>query len=197
MAERRQLGARSLALAVAASLAIHGVLLVIFVQSLGSWAPFTDGPVMTVELAPQPHAHASHPTSLPRRKRKVTRAGANRSPEPPAPDSHETIRASPPPAAAPGGGARQALRYLVGCENAAFFGLTPEERRHCEDQVIAQRSASTSLQFNLIPRGQSVGDPEPYLNRRPRNGCKVRAAGVKAPMGQEGPATGITCARPF
>ncbi len=197
MAERRQFGAPSLALAIAASVAVHAILLVIFVQGLGSWSPSTDGPITTVELAPRPPAQPRKPTSRPRRARKAPQASVDLRPEPPAPDARETGEASPPPAESLSGGARQSLRYLVGCERAALFHLTSEERRHCEDQTMAARRASVPLRLNLIPRGQYLGDPEPYLSRRPRNGCKVRAAGVKAPMGQEGPATGITCARPF
>ena len=197
VAERRRVGPRSLAVAVAASLVIHAVLLVVFVQSLGSWPPFSERPITTVELVPQLPAH----TSGLRREHQAPRGSANpvsggahfsasrplARPGPSEPDSGES----------PNGGARQALRYLVGCEHAAFFGLTSEERQHCEDQMIAARKASAPLQFDVLARGQYIDDPEPYLNRRPTNGCKVRAAGVKAPRGPEGAATGLTCARPF
>ncbi len=53
------------------------------------------------------------------------------------------------------------------------------------------------MRLNLDPRGQYAENPEPYLVRMPKNGCKVRAAGDAGPMGQQGVAAGVTCAWSF
>ncbi len=149
---------------------------------------------MSVELAPLPQTHARNLASRPGRERKGSRMVAD-APRPTL-EPGETVQAPSPPATVPNG-ARQALRYLVGCERAAFFGLSSEERQHCEDQLAANRKRSPPLTFNLAPRPGYVSDPEPYHNRKPTNGCKVRAAGDDTPMGGQGAAGGVSCARPF
>jgi hypothetical protein len=53
------------------------------------------------------------------------------------------------------------------------------------------------MPINLDPHGRYLSDPEPYLTRMPKNGCKVRAAGDAGPMGQQGVAAGISCGFSF
>ena len=119
-------------------------------------------------------------------------------PFPPPPDS-----VIPAPAPDPvGEGVRSALRGLTGCEHAAFLNLTTEERRRCEDRLAAagggQRGvAPTKLDLSRGGRFASERDLEPYLQRRPHNGCKPRAGGDVSVMGEQGAATGLACAWSF
>jgi len=149
---------------------------------------------MSVELTPLPQSHARKLAFRPGRERKGSRMVAE-APRP-TPEPGEAVETPSPPATVPNG-ARQALRYLVGCERAGFFGLSSEERQRCEDQLTANRKRSPPLRFTLAPGAGYVTDPEPYLNRKPTNGCKARAAGDDTPMGVQGAAVGIACARPF
>ncbi len=152
---------------------------------------------MIVQLTPKPHPHLRNPRSRPRREPKAPQFVGTSRLSPSAPEAREPVGAQLPLADGLGVGARQALRDLLGCEQASFLGLSSEERRRCQDRMAVNRTGSLPLRFNLDPGGRYVENPEPYLNRRPTNGCKVRAAGDAGPMGQQGAAAGMTCARPF
>jgi hypothetical protein len=93
---------------------------------------------------------------------------------------------------------RSTLRAALGCGHAAFLGLSSEERRRCQDQ-LASRTDAPPVPLDLDPRGLGLsdGNPEPYLSRRPKNGCKVRAGGDATPMGKEGAASGMSCGWSF
>ena len=200
MATRRgQVDARSRTVAVAVALGVHALLLIVFALSFTSWPALSERPVLSLQLAP-PLANA--PVAQPRHRRKAPPTAANPLPariQPPTPDEPEPIQAPQPPANDLGGGARQALRDLVGCTHAGLLGLSSEERQRCEDRMTAIRKASAPLQLNLDPRGFYAGDtnPEPYLVRKPKNGCKLRAAGDAGPGGQGGAAVGIACGKTF
>ncbi len=93
---------------------------------------------------------------------------------------------------------RQALRGLMGCEHAALAGLTSEERERCRDRLGAEAGwAAGATRLNLDPRGAFASDSEPYLARKPKNGCKPRAAGDVGAMGEIGAAGGVACAWSF
>jgi hypothetical protein len=82
---------------------------------------------------------------------------------------------------------------MFGCDRA---GLTDAERASCGMRLAANRP-TTPAPLNLDPHGRYVSDPEPYLTRMPKNGCKVRAAGDATPFGEEGVAAGISCGWSF
>lgn len=188
--------------AVAGSLAAHLVLFAIALWGLWTPGPPPQPEAVQVELVCQPLSPVRPPARPERRGSGVSPAV----PSPPPPRTETaagpaSVRPAPglPPAQADAAGAvRPLLRSALGCEHADFLGLSPEERRRCQEK-IANRRDSAELAFNLDPRGLYDRDPnqEPYLVRKPKNGCKVRAAGDHAPMGQSGAAAGVSCGKTF
>jgi hypothetical protein len=89
----------------------------------------------------------------------------------------------------------RALRGLFGCNLAH---LTDAERAACASRLAANLP-TTPTPLNLDPHGRYVSNPEPYLTRMPKNGCKVRASGDTAggPGGKHGVAMGIGCGVSF
>jgi hypothetical protein len=115
----------------------------------------------------------------------------------PAPSAPASVAASAPTVAPPNGAdvanLSGALRGIFGC---SLPHLTDAERAACGGRLAANRpTISTAL--NLDPHGRYVSNPEPYLNRMPKNGCKVRAAGDATPFGGEGVAAGVSCGWSF
>jgi hypothetical protein len=98
-----------------------------------------------------------------------------------------------PPAGASVANLSRALRGLFGCDLAH---LTDAERAACAERSAANRPA-TPRPLNLDPLGRYASNPEPYLTRMPKNGCKVRAAGDEALPGKQGVAAGVSCAWSF
>jgi len=94
-------------------------------------------------------------------------------------------------------GVRQALRGLVGCEHADLSRLTPGERRRCQARQMAETGRAAPGKFNFDLSGRLAKDPEPYLQRRTKHGCKARAGGDVVPSGNQGTAGGIACAWSF
>ena len=120
---------------------------------------------------------------------------------PPPPFTGPTI-VTPAPANETSPGVRATLKGLLGCDHAALAGLSPAEREVCLERLGRRRTAEADIspgRLNLDRRGDyaAAKNPEAYLNRRPTNGCKVRAAGDVAPSGKEGAEAGVGCAVPF
>lgn len=109
-------------------------------------------------------------------------------------------RASPPaaPALAPPNEADAAnlSRVLHGLFGCNLPHPTDAERAACGELLAANRPAIATA-LDLDPHGRYVSNPEPYLTRMPKNGCKVRAAGHATSFGKEGLAAGVTCAWSF
>jgi hypothetical protein len=120
--------------------------------------------------------------------------GAGQAPAPWRPSSPGSAA---PPALADA--VRAALRSRLGCASANLFGLSPEERRRCQEVAAAAARVAPPIALDLDPRGLYALDPdaEPYLVRKPKKGCKPMAAGDQAPVGASGAAAGISCAVPF
>ena len=89
-----------------------------------------------------------------------------------------------------------ALRKWVGCAQPGAPWMTDADRAACAVRLAVNRP-TTPTPLNLDPLGRYVSNPEPYLTRMPKNGCKVRAAGDAGPMGQQGVAAGVSCALSF
>lgn len=199
IAERRTARARLRSLPVAASAGAHLIVFSLLVWRLGTEPPLAQAPVMNVELAPP--LRRTPPQQKPAQRRPertaIGKAAASPSPEvlarPP-----DAVTAGPP---LPGGDAvQQTLRGLVGCQPAVLARLTPEARRRCEAQMATASKrdlGKAAAGLNLDLRGDYARNPEPYLNRRPKNGCKPRAAGDVGPMGQQGAAAGVSCSWDF
>jgi hypothetical protein len=189
------------------ALVIHALFLVLLFWKLGDGPGHMDTPSINVELVRFPdHLRAAAEPEV-RVKRGL---GA-----PALPDAIPQIARGPSETEAPAGddarleaGRREVgsvLRGLLGCRHAALLGLTSEERRRCEAQLaggaLGER-ARPAPKLNLDLHGDFAANPEPYLERRPKNGCKVRAGGDTAPgpggtPGRVGVASGIACAWSF
>jgi hypothetical protein len=187
----------------AGSLAANLALLALMLWSLRGLPPPLEGQVVELELMrpfPPP------PLRFPNPKRGASGALPGRTPViPSSPPRIEAPPADPrtPPAPAQTEPARpdavrSTLRAALGCQHADFLSLSSDERRRCQAQM-ASRTNAPPIPLDLDPRGLGLsdGDPEPYLNRRPTNGCKVRAAGDETPMGAEGVASGVACGWSF
>jgi hypothetical protein len=87
---------------------------------------------------------------------------------------------------------RPALRGLRGCDLA-----TREARERCEVERWS-RAAPVAPRLNLDPSGRYAKDPEPFLLRRPKDGCRARMGGdVDARGDDSNVRAGVTCVVPF
>ncbi len=185
-------GARKLLIVLVMSLGAHVVVLGALMSQRHALSPEPETPVMEVLLAPPFHRRpAAEP---PRRAEHPPRPHAARAPQ------RAPIRRSAPdvaaPAAAPGPpppALRRALRGLIGCGMA---DLTQDERERCEARLAA-RDGRRAPKLNLDVHGDFDRDPDPYLARRPKNGCKARAGGDVDSAGKQGAAIGLGCAWAF
>ena len=194
MAEQRR-ATRARAWAVAASTAVHIAVFAVLAWRLGATPELAEAPVMNVQLAT-----LSHPK--PREPRREPVPATVATSQPPRPDTPVVRPADQPSMVLPGDetrrgeGVRQALRGRLGCEHADLMGLSEKERERCREQLAAG-ARGADVKLNLDRRGRFAEDPEPYLARRPKNGCTVRAAGDQTPSGEVGAAAGVGCAWSF
>lgn len=180
---------------LAASAALHAVLLAWILWQLDWRAPPAQVPAVNVQLVRLRPPPARRPAS-------PARGQAQR----PAPHNP---RIAPPPTIAPAplapvpeapsaeAAGRGVLRGLLGCRNADLLALSPAERARCREALARADARDSAARLNLDPTGRFVEDAEPYLARRPKKGCKPRAGGDVTPSGDHGVAGGITCAVPF
>ncbi|HEY0649987.1 hypothetical protein [Phenylobacterium sp.] len=111
-------------------------------------------------------------------------------PNPPADDA----RPATPNGGDQASGGQRVLRRLTGCDHPRL--LSAEERQACETRRWARAAPNPRLNLDLA--GRYVENPEPYLVRKPKDGCKVRATGDVGPMGDSGHGrAGIGCAFSF
>lgn len=93
-------------------------------------------------------------------------------------------------------GVRRILRQRAQC--ADLSDLTERDRRACEARYAADRAqAAPAPKVDLSRAGLFGKEAEPYLARKPVNGCKVMTGGRAAPSGQEGAVAGVGCALSF
>jgi hypothetical protein len=89
---------------------------------------------------------------------------------------------------------RQALRGLRGCDRAE---LTRQQHQDCEAQRWG-KAAPVTARLNLDLAGRYAKNPEPFLLRRPKKGCRARMGGDVDAMGDDSNVrAGITCVKPF
>jgi hypothetical protein len=184
---------------VAAAAGLHLIVLTLLVWRLGISPELPETPVINVELVPRRPPPETPTARRPQRPRAGEVVGS--APSPP-------ILTRPPVAVGeaapqPGGEAvQQTLRDLLGCQPATLARLSPEARRRCEERLAAadpRDLGRAAARLNLDLHGEYARNPEAYLNRRPKNGCKARAAGdaTSPKMPKEGPAAGVDCAWGF
>ena len=178
-----------------AAVVFHAILLFFLVRYLPPAPTYGEPPSIQVSLVPPPRsgraARDAAPTRSPNRDA-LARAQPVLPIQPLAP-------LSPNGGVAPGEAgvaARglQALRGLRGCDLAR---LTREERERCEIERWARVPPATT-RLNLDPTGRYAKNPEPFLSRRPKDGCRARLTGDVDPMGNDMNArAGVTCVVPF
>jgi hypothetical protein len=186
------------------SAVFHVVLLVFLVRYLPPPPVYRDAPSIEVSLVPPLRTDRSH--------RAVARPGppdsrdvlARAEPVPPIPSLSPSPAGAATAPSTSGDGApsdadlaakgRQVFRGLRGCDRV---GMTREERERCEAERWA-RAAPASPRLNLDPSGRYARNPEPFLSRRPKDGCRARMAGDVDGMGNDSNVrAGVTCVIPF
>jgi hypothetical protein len=182
------------------SVLAHAGFFLTLVSHLGSAPSYPPAPVMNVVLARLP-APRPPPRDRPSRRRGL---GA----QAPTPQQEIALRPTPSPgevasSALPGraaGDLQAALRGLVGCTPSALTPLSREQRETCEERLAKRQVADLGRQagrLNLDLSGAFGKDPQAILERRSHNGCRARAGGDVAPLGEIGVAAGVACAKPF
>jgi hypothetical protein len=184
------------AAAIVFSLFVNSLVVIVFWEL--RLAPVYDsGPPIIVRLIPRltlpryssepmkhPHAHSAL---------RAFRPSSALTPAPTAPaPAAPAARTVASPNGADVANLSRALRRLFGCNLAH---LTDAERAACAERLAAN-VPTRPAPFNFDPHGFYVRDPEPYLTRQPKNGCKVRASGDTAAH-QHGIAAGVGCERSF
>lgn len=184
MSQRRVAGGNVRPVALGASVVFHAVLLLVLARFLAQTPIHAEAPVMRVTLVLPSERSVPRPAP----KREIAR---ERRAETPMARATPAVAELPvaPRIAPPGDGA------LAG--QAQRAGLSREDRERCETRRWA--SADTpATRLNLDPSGRYVEDTEPFLSRRPKKGCRVRATGDTNAMGDSGNArAGFTCVVPF
>ena len=188
-------------LAIAVSVVAHVLVFLALFWKFGAAPTYAELPAMNVQLAPWPK---TRPQPKPvRTQRAPAKASPERSALPPvlarpaiSPQEPSPVPQSPP-SDGEAAGVRKALRGLGGCSHADLLVLSPSERQACLDR-LAKAPGGGARALNLDRRGYAAGKAqEPYLQRKPKDGCKARAAGDTAPMGNQGAAGGVGCAWSF
>lgn len=190
--------------ALLASAVFHAVLFVLLVRYLAPPPGYEEPPSIQVSLVPPLRPERAHRDLADPAQSEARDALAQTEPVlpvQPAATSQADGGAAPltPSGAAPGEAeiaarGRQALRGLRGCDLAR---LTREERERCETERWA-RVPQVTARLNLDPTGRYAKNPEPFLSRRPKDGCRARLTGDVDPMGNDMNArAGVTCVIPF
>jgi hypothetical protein len=184
----------------AASALLHLALLLVLAHYLSRSPTYAEPPSLQVFLVPAPPTPKTRPPPEPDRPARQPVRQVRASPPRPDVPLSPLIPTAPPTRSLPGvdgvsANAQRALRGLVGCDTPAR--LTPEERERCQTRRWA-RPPATNPRLNLDTTGRYAENPEPYLVRKPKNGCRVRATGDTDPMGDSGNArAGVGCAFSF
>jgi hypothetical protein len=200
--------ARPRALPICGVIAAHILVFMLLVWRLGTAPGLAEPESMSVVLMTLPHRSLQTPD---RQSSEVGRTWAAPRPKDHAPDA-ERLRNAPvqeapagieqvaPEPSGRGDELRSTLRGLLGCQNAALVGLTAEERERCKERQSADAMRAQNApppKFNFDRRGAFTSNPVPYLLRRPKNGCKPRAAGDVGPSGQQDAEAGVDCSLAF
>lgn len=179
-----------------ASAIFHAILFVALVRYLAPPPGYEEPPSIQVSLVPPVRPERAHRAVADPARSDDRGALAQTEPVLPiqsAPTSLANGDAASGEAEGPAKG-RPALRGLRGCDPVR---LTREERERCEAERWA-RVAPVTTPLNLDPTGRYAKNPEPFLSRRPTDGCRARLTGDVDPMGNDMNArAGVTCVIPF
>jgi hypothetical protein len=188
-------------LAIAVSVAAHLLVFLALFWKFGAAPAYVEFPVMNVQLTPLPK---SRPPPAPvKAEGPPAKAFPERPVFPPVLARPATGAQEPgalplrPTSEGEGASVRQALRGLGGCSHAELLNLSPSERQVCGDR-LAKAPTGGDLHLDLDRRGYAASKAqEPYLQRKPKNGCKIGAGGDTTPSGVQGVAGGLGCALSF
>jgi hypothetical protein len=191
-------------LAIAASVLAHVLVFALLIHNAGTPPRFTNPPPMNVVLmrpwtARLPPRSAKPPPQTPPRAAAPDRA--HPTPEFPPPPFTAPPIPQAPPGEDNGDGVRSVLKGLLGCDHIPLAGQSKGERQDCLNRIAERQGAglgdTAALSLHGVGAYAAPKDPTPYLNRRPKNGCKPRAAGDQTPDGREGAVGGVDCAWSF
>ncbi len=182
------------------SVLAHAGFFLALVSHLGSAPSYAPPPVMNVVLARLPAAKPPPRDKLSRRRGVEAKTATLRREIAvgPTPSPDEVAPSRLPGRAA--GDVQATLRGLVGCVPSALMHLSREQQEVCEQRLARRQVAGLGRlagRLNLDLSGAFGKDPQAILERRPHNGCRARAGGDVAPMGEIGVAAGVACAKPF
>jgi len=189
-------------LAVAFAVAAHLILFAGLLWRIEPPVKLDTAPVMQVDLV------GPWPTPLPHHAPAAPRSRSETAPwvQDVAPPDIAPRPVTPSPAdAGPGPGElRAALRGRLGCDHPGLVGLSAAERQACQDRLARARPAdgrANSAHLDLSRGGALAGgDGEPFLARKPHNGCVPNVAeketGTVGAVRQDWTA-GINCAWSF
>lgn len=184
---------RARSLALLASVLFHAAVLLVLARYLAQTATYPEPRAVQVTLV----APTRTPDAPVRPERTPPRPVEARRPIAPATpaDVPPLVVPAPPFEPDPAAQGQRVLRDLMACDPARR--LTPEARERC-DTRRAQRQGPATARLNLDPGGRYVESDEPFLSRRPRNGCRARATGDTDAMGDSGNVrAGVGCAFSF
>ena len=189
--------------ALVASAIFHVILLILLVRYLASTSVYVEPPAIQVSLVPPLRSDRTHrdgaDRALPSDHHPLARAESSL-PIQPLSAPNGDVPPFAPGAAAPGEAERAAKRpqVLSGLRRCDPARLTLEERERCEAERWARVAAAPTARLNLDPSGRYARNPEPFLLRRPKNGCRARAGGDVDVRGDDSNVrAGITCVVPF
>lgn len=197
----RTVARRAWTWAGASSLAVHLLVLGLAMWLLGRSTRPVEAPILNIQLVtlsprriPEGAARAAEPRRSPARAQAAPRRPAGALPE------VAPLPLSPAAAPAdPAAGVARALSGRLGCPPGDPSHLGREARERCRTALVEAGAGrdGPSPRLDLSRQGKIAQDPDFDLSRRPRNGCKLRAAGSRDLMGKEGAAAGVSCAWSF
>jgi hypothetical protein len=188
--------------ALVASGVLHAVLLVLLVRYAAQGTPtYREPPTIQAMLVPADRQGPAHRDRIRPPSSDDRDALARTAPVPPvqavAPLPGEGAPNTTAPNTVPPSEADVAARALRGLRGCDRVELTRQEREDCEAQRWA-KAAPVTARLNLDLSGRYARNPEPFLLRRPKNGCRARMGGDVDAMGDDSNVrAGVTCVKPF
>jgi len=183
--------------ALVASGLIHVALVAWLIFGATAIPPVTPTPHLEITLTAPPRPKRVDRPSPPPARRATSPLDA-RSPATTNPSAAPTTAAaSPQPSRIGQDDIAARVRQAIGARDCNRPGLSREGREQCETQRWAGLAPSR-IRPNLDPNRRYIEDPTPYLVRRPKDGCRIRATGDEGPLGDDSNArAGVTCVVPF
>jgi len=191
---------RNAASGLAVSLLAHVLMLTALVAGLRIYQPPAPTPPIELQLLPPLDVQRPPLKPVP-----LKRAASARPAAPAAPPSASAVAAepaarpveTPAPSVADAEQLRGVLRGLLGCERPAL--LKEGERRACDQRASRPAMALSTVDPDNRARYVAAQNREPFLARKPHNGCVLRVGDQDEGTTSQGGsiAAGIACAWSF